>query len=529
MIGINLLVWNGQVGAAEIALFPKLRALGYDGVELPIFGPEMLDLGVARAALAENGLACTVSTAMPAGVNLIDAERRADGVAFLQTIIEQAAAVGASIVCGPLAAPVGELRGRGCTVDEWRSCVVGLREAGLIAADHGVTLALEPLNRFETFVVNTVADGVRLMDEVDQPAVGLLLDTFHMHIEEKSTAAAIRLAGRHLKHFHASENDRGIIGSGQVAWPSVFGALRDIDYTGWTVVESFSHAIPELAGATCIWRPLAPSPEVLAHTQSPIPTQTAMTYLSIVIPAYNEAEAIQAGKLERVTRWMATQPFVIELLVVDDGSNDNTAKFAESIATRVLTIPHKGKAAAIMAGIDAARGEIVLFTDMDQATPITHAPALLDAIEKRADIVIGSRGLVRPGAPAGRYVLSWGQVALRTLLTGLYLMDTQCGFKAMKRAVALETLAHLHRYHPGQLDLLQQPSVTSGFDVELLFVARRLGYQIGEVPITWNYQETRRVNLVRDAWRGIDDLVKILIADWQGKYPQRARATKSSA
>lgn len=245
--------------------------MGYDSVELPVFDAEPFDLPTVKAALQAQGLACTVSTALPAGVNLIDAERRATGVAYLQQVINVAAAVGASVICGPLAAPVGERRGRGYTQAEWDSCVLGLQAAGTMAADQGVTLALEPLNRFETFIVNTIADGVRLVEQVDHPAVGLLLDTFHMHIEEKSSAAAIRLAGRHLKHFHASENDRGTVGTGQVAWPSVFGALKDINYQGQIVVESFGHAIQELAGAACVWRPLAASPEALA--------QSSITYL----------------------------------------------------------------------------------------------------------------------------------------------------------------------------------------------------------------------------------------------------------
>ncbi|MEZ4862585.1 MAG: glycosyltransferase [Caldilineaceae bacterium] len=246
-----------------------------------------------------------------------------------------------------------------------------------------------------------------------------------------------------------------------------------------------------------------------------------MIRLSIVIPAYNEAQAIEAGKLSWVTEWLAAQPYPSELLVVDDGSTDETAKLAQAGATRVITVPHKGKAAAIMAGIAAAQGEVVLFTDMDQATPITHAPTLLAALDAGADIAIGSRGLVRPGAPVGRYLLSWGQVALRTLMIGLYITDTQCGFKAMKREVALTILGHLQRYRPDRLGVLQEPSVTSGFDVEMLFVARRLGYKIYEAPISWNYQATRRVNLARDAWRGIYDLFTIFVADWQGKYPRR--------
>jgi len=271
ILGLNLMVWNGQVGAAELTLLPQIKAMGYASIELPVFAADPFDSATVHAALADQGLACTVSTAPPPAVNLIDADRRAAGIDYLRQVITVAANVGATVVCGPLAAPVGERRGRGYTQAEWDSCVLGLRAAGAIAADHGVTLALEPLNRFETFIVNTVADGVRLVAEIDQPAVGLLWDTFHMHIEEKSTAAAIRQAGRYIKHFHASENDRGTVGTGQVAWPSVFGALRDINYQGQIVVESFGHAIAELAGAACVWRPLAASPAALA--------QGSITYL----------------------------------------------------------------------------------------------------------------------------------------------------------------------------------------------------------------------------------------------------------
>ena len=163
-----------------------------------------------------------------------------------------------------LAVPVGELRGRGFTEQEFDACVRSLQEVAAVAAAEGVILALEPLNRFETFMLNTVQDGVRLMDAVAQPSVGLLLDTFHMHIEEKSTPDAIRRAGTHIKHFHCSENDRGTVGTGQVAWAETLQALADVHYNGWLVVESFNAVLPQLAGATCIWRPLAESPDALA-------------------------------------------------------------------------------------------------------------------------------------------------------------------------------------------------------------------------------------------------------------------------
>jgi D-psicose/D-tagatose/L-ribulose 3-epimerase len=263
--GVNLLVWSGQLGAAEMALLPQISAMGYTSVELPIFTPETVDNAMIRTALEASGLACTVSTAMPPHTNLIDASATPAGLHFLEAVIRQAAALHAPLVCGPLAVPVGELRGRGRLPGEWEQCVQSLRQAGEIAAQYQVVLALEPLNRFETFFLNTTEDALRLMEEVNHPAVGLLLDTFHMHIEEKSTPAAIRHAGRHLRHFHTSENDRGIVGSGQVSWKEVFQALRESGYTGTITVESFNAVIPELAGATCIWRPLASSADELAR------------------------------------------------------------------------------------------------------------------------------------------------------------------------------------------------------------------------------------------------------------------------
>ena len=264
-LGVHLMVWNGQVTQAELNRLPAIREMGYDGVEVPIFNLEPFDVATVWATIEGAGLACTTSTALPAGLSLIDADARAEAVRWLAGVIRITADLGASLLCGPMAVPVGELRGRGFTPAEWNSAVIAFREVGQIAADHGVTLALEPLNRFETFFLNTATDAVRLMAEVDSPSVGLLLDTFHMHIEEKSTPAAIRLAAPYLKHFHCSENDRGTVGSGQVAWSTVFPALDSFGYDGWLVVESFGAAIPELAAATCVWRPLASSPEALAE------------------------------------------------------------------------------------------------------------------------------------------------------------------------------------------------------------------------------------------------------------------------
>ncbi len=262
--GINLMIWSSRLGPEEIALLPALAALGYSSVEIPVFAPETLPTDKVATALRNANLACTVSTALPAGAGLADPMTAQKGIDFLRQVVTCAAALGADVVCGPLALPVGELRGRGPTAQELATTADALRAVGHTAAHLGVTLALEPLNRFETYIVNTVEQGIELMASVDHPAMGLLLDTFHMHIEEKSTPAAIARAAHHLRHFHASENDRGIVGSGQVPWPKLASALREIGYPGWITVESFNAFLPELAGATCVWRPLAPDPMTLA-------------------------------------------------------------------------------------------------------------------------------------------------------------------------------------------------------------------------------------------------------------------------
>lgn len=243
--------------------------------------------------------------------------------------------------------------------------------------------------------------------------------------------------------------------------------------------------------------------------------------LSIVIPAYNEETAIRAGKLARVSEWLKRQPFESELIVVDDQSRDRTADLASETASRVVRIPHAGKAAAIIAGIRSAQGEWVLFSDMDQATPIEEAARLISALEQGCDVAAGSRGVVRAGAPPWRYLLSWGQVALKSVLLGLTITDTQCGFKAFRRSTALDVIDHLVVYAPEHLGTVHGPSVTSGFDVEFLFVAQRLDYRIREVPVHWNYQQSRRVNLFRDAFRGLRDLFNIVMARVSRKYPRR--------
>jgi D-psicose/D-tagatose/L-ribulose 3-epimerase len=259
-LGVNLMAWSGQV---DVSLFPRIKELGYDGVELPLLGPETLDPDAIKRALADAGLAATASGALPPKASLLDPARRRRAVNWIDNALACAAACGATVLCGPFCAPVGELPGRPPTPDELDSCAAGLRELAKRAEHRGVTLALEVLNRFETYFMNTVDDAVRLLEAVESPAIGVHLDTFHMNVEEKSVPDALRRAGRHLAHVHFSENDRGVLGTGHVDWPGVREALRDLGYLAsdrWIVAETFAGGVPEIAAATAIWRPLVPDP-----------------------------------------------------------------------------------------------------------------------------------------------------------------------------------------------------------------------------------------------------------------------------
>jgi D-psicose/D-tagatose/L-ribulose 3-epimerase len=262
-VGINLMAWSARI---DVGLFPALKEMGYDGVELPVFAPETVDAAGLRGALADAGLAATASSALPAGASLLEpGARAAEGLRFVRRALELCAALGVDLLCGPLYAPVGELPGRPRTAEEWRTCVGALHTIGLAAEDLGVRIALEPLNRFESYFLNTAEDGRRLVDEVDRPSVGVLLDTFHMNIEEKDPAAAIARVGAGLHHFHCSENDRGVVGTGQVPWRRVGQALQAADYRGWLVNETFNGRLPELAAATAIWRQVVPDPLTYAR------------------------------------------------------------------------------------------------------------------------------------------------------------------------------------------------------------------------------------------------------------------------
>ena len=265
-LGVNTFIWSAEFTRAHLHLLPRIKEHGFDGVEIPMFDPADFPAAEIRAGLAAHDLDCTVCSIIPNGRSLIsdDPEVRRRTRRHLHDAIEATAEVGARLIDGPLYSPVGYLPGRRRTPDEWRWAIDGYQSVTATLEACGVTLAIEPLNRFETYFLNTAADAAALCEEVAHPRVGVAFDTFHANIEEKDLAGACRLLGRHLKHVQISENDRGTPGSGHIAWDRLLRALADLGYDGWLTIESFGPSLGAFSAAVAIWRDIEPTPDAIA-------------------------------------------------------------------------------------------------------------------------------------------------------------------------------------------------------------------------------------------------------------------------
>jgi D-psicose/D-tagatose/L-ribulose 3-epimerase len=266
--GINTFLWTSPFTTKNLPLLDKAKAMGFDLVEIPIEGEQDTDYAKAAEAYKRTGLECSVCAIMGATRDPAheDESIQRNGVSYLKHCIDAVAQMGGKKIGGPIYAAVGrtwqasdEQRKR-----ELERCAKNLKAVAKYAEDKGVVLGMEPLNRFETSFINIAEQAVELVKMVDSPAIQIMLDTFHMNVEEKSFGKAIEIAGPYLVHVHANENDRGIPGSGHVPWNEVASALKKIHYDGAMVIESFSTTVKEIARAAAIWRPPAPSSDLLA-------------------------------------------------------------------------------------------------------------------------------------------------------------------------------------------------------------------------------------------------------------------------
>ncbi len=261
--GFNLLLWTTHVTAEHTPILKSLKRAGYDGVEIPVFegvpdhyarlGETLDKLGVGRSVVSALGVGKNPLSASPA-------ERKA-AIAHTKWFIDCSAALGADILAGPMHSELGYFSGNGATSAERKRGISYHRTVGDYAAKKKLRFAIEALNRFECYFLNTMGQLSDYLDEVDHPAIKAMYDTFHANIEEKDPVTAIKTIKKHLIHVHISENDRGTPGRGHVPWEATYKALRAVKYEGWLTIEAFGRAMPAVAAATRVWRDFFPNRE----------------------------------------------------------------------------------------------------------------------------------------------------------------------------------------------------------------------------------------------------------------------------
>lgn len=264
-IGMNMFLWTTHVGREHEALLRDIKATGYDGVEVPVFEGDIGHYQELAAMLDDIGLERTAVSAMgDPSMNLIgDSAARARGVDYMRATLDKTNALGASLICGPLHSTLGHFSGEGPTEQEFANSISSQRLIGDHAGALGITVALEALNRFECYLVNTMDVLAAHLGDIDHPNIRAMYDTFHANIEETDPIGALTRNAGSVAHIHISENDRGVPGRGNIPWQETYAAIHNIGYDGWLTIESFGRGLPDLAAATKVWRDFAESPEAV--------------------------------------------------------------------------------------------------------------------------------------------------------------------------------------------------------------------------------------------------------------------------
>jgi len=278
--GVNAWVWVSPLTTADLReLAPKVKAMGFDWFEIPLESIGDLDPQEGAAILRDHGLGVSACAAMGPDRDLIhpDGAIRDNGMNYIRQAVDVLHTLGGQNLVGPIYSSVGRVWQ--ATPDERARdvdlLVQNLTPLSAYAADHGCVLCIEPLNRFETSFINLASQAIEVVDRVQSPGCKIMLDTFHMNIEEKSPANAIRQTGSRLAHVHTCESDRGAPGTGNVNWDQVSVALHEIGYTGPVVIESFTSKVKSIARAAAIWRSFENSQDELA--------QNGVTFLKSIL------------------------------------------------------------------------------------------------------------------------------------------------------------------------------------------------------------------------------------------------------
>lgn len=265
-IGIHQHVFTSLLTRENLDILDFIKETGFDSVDINVRNTDLEFAKVIKKRAEKLNLILTGGGSIPKGYGLLSPEKleRIRAVNYMKELVNRVSEIGASLYHGILYAPSGMLTGKAPTETEIKYSVENLQEVADYASVLDIKLCLEPCNRYETYVLNTVSDSLDMIAKINRPNVGLLLDTYHMNIEEKNLYKSLTSAGSNLFHLHVNENDRGIPGTGHIPWDEVFQALKDIDYQGIAAVESFVDDTIDVAGLVAIWRKLAPSAEILA-------------------------------------------------------------------------------------------------------------------------------------------------------------------------------------------------------------------------------------------------------------------------
>lgn len=267
--GVNTFLFACPFTTADTKFFPQFAEWGFDGVEVVVVDPDDFDPVEVGSQLDRNGLDCAALCAVyPPGRDLRGTpEEQAACKDYMRKLIDIAPILNTDLIIGPIYSYVGrtEAYTDAERAEQWQTVVANLKEICEVAEAAEIRIGMEPLNRFETDMINTCDAAMQMVADVDSPALGLHLDTFHMCIEEKSLANAIRRAGDRLFNVHASGSDRGTPGNGHIDWAAVFAALKEIDYDGYVSIESFTQDVEVIARAASIWRKIEPSNEAIAR------------------------------------------------------------------------------------------------------------------------------------------------------------------------------------------------------------------------------------------------------------------------
>lgn len=265
-LGVHSFLWTKYFDESHLHILPTLKKHGFDGIEIARYQFDNFPAKAIGTAIRAEGLECTLCCGLTGEWNLISEDKavRQKTLNFLKGLIDIAFDLGSERIVGPLCAPLGYFTGKRRTAQEWQWAIEGLQEFGDLLAQTDITFALEPLNRYQSYFLNTTADGVDLFREIDRLNMGILFDVFHANIEEKNISRAIDLAGNSLKHFHACGNDRGVPGDDHLPWDDMFATLNKIDYDGWITIESFNFLDEEIYPSAKIWRDIADTPAQIA-------------------------------------------------------------------------------------------------------------------------------------------------------------------------------------------------------------------------------------------------------------------------